>query len=169
VLSDIGSFGGCSSSITAAWQEPVLVSSADGVGTKLKVAFLAIAIAPSAPILVNHCVNDILVQVRRRCFSRLPRDRPSCRRMWPNRSLKVLPKPAKDNGCALLGGETAEMPGFMTRVNTMSPGFIVGAVDRSQIVDADDRSRSGDVLIGLPRTVCIPTDIRWRARSPLTS
>ncbi len=149
VLSDIGSFGGLFKLDTAAWKEPVLVSSADGVGTKLKVAFLANRHRTIGVDLVNHCVNDILVQGATPLFFL---DYLATGRLSPDVAEQIvegLARGCQDNGCALLGGETAEMPGFYADGEYDVAGFIVGAVDRARIVDG----RSivpGDVLIGLP-------------------
>ena len=149
VLSDIGSFGGLFKLDTAAFKEPVLVSSADGVGTKLKVAFMADRHRTIGADLVNHCVNDILVQGATPLFFL---DYLATGRLSPDIAEQIvegLAKACTDNGCALLGGETAEMPGFYNDGEYDVAGFIVGAVDRSQIVDG--RSIAvGDVLLGLP-------------------
>ena len=149
VLSDIGSFGGLFKLDTAAFKEPVLVSSADGVGTKLKVAFMANRHRTIGADLVNHCVNDILVQGATPLFFL---DYLATGRLSPDVAEQIVEGIAKactDNGCALLGGETAEMPGFYNDGEYDVAGFIVGAVDRSQIVDG--RSIAvGDVLLGLP-------------------
>jgi phosphoribosylformylglycinamidine cyclo-ligase len=149
VLSDIGSFGGLFKLDTAAWKEPVLVSSADGVGTKLKVAFMANRHRTIGVDLVNHCVNDILVQGATPLFFL---DYLATGRLSPDVAEQIvegLAKACQDNGCALLGGETAEMPGFYNDGEYDVAGFIVGAVDRAQIVDG--RSIAvGDKLIGLP-------------------
>ena len=149
VLSDIGSFGGLFKLDVSQMREPVLVSSADGVGTKLKIAFLANRHRTIGADLVNHCVNDILVQGATPLFIL---DYLATGRLSPDVAEQIvegLAKACKDNGCALLGGETAEMPGFYNDGEYDVAGFIVGAVDRSQIIDG----RSivpGDVLIGLP-------------------
>jgi phosphoribosylformylglycinamidine cyclo-ligase len=149
VLSDIGSFGGLFKLDTSAWPEPVLVSSADGVGTKLKVAFMAHQPRTIGVDLVNHCVNDILVQGAVPLFFL---DYLATGRLSPDVAEQIvdgLARACRENGCALLGGETAEMPGFYADGEYDVAGFIVGAVDRARIVDG----RSivpGDVLIGLP-------------------
>ncbi len=149
VLSDIGSFGGLFKLDTTQWREPVLVSSADGVGTKLKVAFMANRHRTIGADLVNHCVNDILVQGATPLFFL---DYLATGRLSPDVAEQIvegLARACRDNGCALLGGETAEMPGFYAEGEYDVAGFIVGAVDRAQIIDG----RSivpGDVLLGLP-------------------
>ena len=149
VLSDIGSFGGLFRLDTTAWKEPVLVSSADGVGTKLKVAFMANRHRTIGADLVNHCVNDILVQGATPLFFL---DYLATGRLSPDVAEQIvegLARACKENGCALLGGETAEMPGFYSEGEYDVAGFIVGAVDRAKIVDGRSIA-PGDVLIGLP-------------------
>jgi len=149
VLSDIGSFGGLFKIDTAAWKEPVLVSSADGVGTKLKLAFMTNRHRTIGADLVNHCVNDILVQGASPLFFL---DYLATGRLSPDVAEQVvegLAAACQANGCALLGGETAEMPGFYADGEYDVAGFIVGAVDRARIVDGRTIT-AGDVLIGLP-------------------
>jgi phosphoribosylformylglycinamidine cyclo-ligase len=149
VLSDIGSFGGLFKLDTSAWKEPVLVSSADGVGTKLKVAFMANRHTTIGADLVNHCVNDILVQGAVPLFFL---DYLATGKLSPDVAEQIVQGMARacsDNGCALLGGETAEMPGFYADGEYDVAGFIVGAVDRARIIDGRG-IMPGDVLIGLP-------------------
>ena len=149
VLSEIGSFGGLFKLDTAAWTEPVLVSSADGVGTKLKVAFMANQHNTIGVDLVNHCVNDILVQGAVPLFFL---DYLATGKLSPDVAEQIvagLARACKDNGCALLGGETAEMPGFYNDGEYDVAGFIVGAVDRARLIDGKAIA-PGDVLIGLP-------------------
>jgi phosphoribosylformylglycinamidine cyclo-ligase len=149
VLSDIGSFGGLFRLDTARFREPVLVSSADGVGTKLKVAFLAGRHDTVGIDLVNHCVNDILVQGAEPLFFL---DYLSTGRLSPEVAEAVVGGMAgacRDNGCALLGGETAEMPGFYADGEYDLAGFIVGAVDRKKLVTGRTIA-VGDVLVGVP-------------------
>ena len=149
VLSDIGSFGGLFRLDRDRYQEPVLVSSADGVGTKLKVAFMTGRHGTVGADLVNHCVNDILVQGAEPLFFL---DYLATGRLDPAVAGEVVGGIAgacRENGCALLGGETAEMPGFYADGEYDIAGFIVGIVERSRVIDG----RSivpGDVLIGLP-------------------
>src|SRR5689334_18887330 len=148
VLSEIGSFGGLFKLESAGLREPVLVSSADGVGTKLKVAFMADRHDTVGADLVNHCVNDILVQGARPLFFL---DYLATGRLSPDVAEQVVAGVARgcrDNGCALLGGETAEMPGFYADGEYDIAGFIVGVVDRERIVDGR-RLAPGDALIGL--------------------
>jgi phosphoribosylformylglycinamidine cyclo-ligase len=151
VLSEIGSFGGLFKPDLGRLREPVLVSSADGVGTKLKVAFMTGRHDTVGADLVNHCVNDILVQGARPLFFL---DYLATGRLSPDVAEQVVAGVARgcrENGCALLGGETAEMPGFYADGEYDIAGFIVGLVDRERVIDG----RSivpGDVLIGLPST-----------------
>src|SRR2546422_4655354 len=149
VLSEIGSFGGLFELDRAAYREPVLVSSADGVGTKLKVAFMTGRHDTVGADLVNHCVNDILVQGAEPLFFL---DYLATGRLEPAVAEQVvtgIARGCRENGCALLGGETAEMPGFYADGEYDVAGFIVGVVDRASILDG--RSiRHGDLLIGLP-------------------
>jgi phosphoribosylformylglycinamidine cyclo-ligase len=151
VLSDIGSFGGLFRLQPGQWTDPVLVASADGVGTKLKVAFLANEHRTIGIDLVNHCVNDILVQGASPLFFL---DYLATGRLLPDVAEQIvtgLAKACRENGCALLGGETAEMPGFYADGEYDVAGFIVGVVDRAQLVDGR-RIDTGDVLIGIPST-----------------
>ena len=149
VLSDIGSFGGLFHLGAAAIHDPVLVASADGVGTKLRVAFMAGVHRTIGIDLVNHCVNDILVQGARPLFFL---DYLATGRLEPAVAVQVvegLASACRENGCALLGGETAEMPGFYADGEYDVAGFIVGAVARDKVVDGSTIA-PGDVLIGLP-------------------
>jgi len=149
VLSDIGSFGGMFACNFAGIKEPVLVSSTDGVGTKLKVAVMMNRHNTVGADLVNHCVNDILVQGARPLFFM---DYVATGRLDPDIIVSVVEGVAngcKQAGCALIGGETAEMPGFYADGEYDVAGFIVGIVDRSRILDGKS-IRHGDILIGLP-------------------
>src|SRR6186713_1672677 len=149
VLSDIGSFGGLFRLDLSRMTDPVLVSSADGVGTKLKVAFLTGRHDTIGADLVNHCVNDILVQGARPLFFL---DYLATGRLTPDVAVDIvdgLARACKANGCALLGGETAEMPGFYADREYDLAGFIVGVVERPSVLTGD-RIRIGDALIGLP-------------------
>jgi phosphoribosylformylglycinamidine cyclo-ligase len=151
VLSEIGSFGGLFKLDAEGLSEPVLVSSADGVGTKLKVAFMARRHDTIGADLVNHCVNDILVQGARPLFFL---DYLATSRLSPDVAEQVIAGVARgcrDNGCALIGGETAEMPGFYDDGEYDIAGFIVGVVERERIVDGRTIV-PGDALIGLPST-----------------
>jgi len=149
VISEIGSFGGLFQLDRNAFQVPVLVSSADGVGTKLKVAFLTGRHDTIGADLVNHCVNDILVQGARPLFFL---DYLATGRLSPDVAEQIvvgISRACRENDCALIGGETAEMPGFYADGEYDVAGFIVGVVERSRIVDGR-RIAPGDVLIGLP-------------------
>jgi len=148
VLSEIGSFGGLFSLGAAGLKDPVLVSSADGVGTKLKVAFMTGRHDTIGADLVNHCVNDILVQGASPLFFL---DYLATGRLSPDVAEQVVTgvaRACRDNGCALIGGETAEMPGFYADGEYDIAGFIVGAVERSRLIDGKTLA-AGDVLIGL--------------------
>jgi len=149
VLADLGSFGGLFRPSLDGFEEPVLVASADGVGTKLKAAFLTGIHDTVGRDLVNHCVNDILVQGAAPLFFL---DYIATGRLEPGVLAGVvegLAAGCRENGCALLGGETAEMPGFYADGEYDVAGFIVGMVDRPRVLDGS-RVRSGDLLIGLP-------------------
>src|SRR5687768_2611468 len=148
VLSDIGSFGGLFKLDTAQWREPVLVSSADGVGTKLKVAFMANPHRTIGPDLVNHCVNAILVQGATPLFFL---DYLATGKLSPDIAVAIvsgMARACQANGCALLGGETAEMPGFYQPGEYDLAGFIVGAVRRDRMIDGRGIV-PGDVIVGL--------------------
>jgi phosphoribosylformylglycinamidine cyclo-ligase len=151
VLSDIGSFGGLFRLDRNRFSDPVLVSSADGVGTKLRVAFMTGKHNTIGADLVNHCINDILVQGAVPLFFL---DYLATGRLSPDVAEQVVSGIAAacgDHGCALIGGETAEMPGFYADGEYDLAGFIVGAVDRAKVVDGLSIV-PGDVLIGLPST-----------------
>jgi len=148
VLSEIGSFGGLFA-INPKYHEPVLVSSVDGVGTKLKVAFEMNLHHTVGGDLVNHCVNDIAVQGATPLFFM---DYLATGRLQPEIAEKVvtgIAEACKANGCALIGGETAEMPGFYPEGEYDLAGFIVGIADRERILTGKN-VLPGDVLIGLP-------------------
>ncbi len=151
VLSEIGSFGGLFRFDAARYRDPVLVSSADGVGTKLKVATLAGRHRGIGQDLVNHCVNDILVQGAEPLFFL---DYLATGRLSPDIAVEVvegLAEACRDNGCALLGGETAEMPGFYADGEYDVAGFIVGVVERDRLIDGLGVV-PGDRLVGLAST-----------------
>jgi phosphoribosylformylglycinamidine cyclo-ligase len=146
VLTGIGSFGAAFQ--LRGWKKPVLISSADGVGTKLKVAFLAGRHDTVGEDLVNHCVNDIMVQGAEPLFFL---DYFATGKLSASVTAQVvegLARGCKANGCALIGGETAEMPGFYADGEYDIAGFIVGAVDRKELLTGES-IRKGDVLIGL--------------------
>ena len=149
VLSDIGSFGGLFRLDRDRYQDPVLVSSADGVGTKLKIGFMMNRHDTVGADLVNHCVNDILVQGAEPLFFL---DYLATGRLSPAVAEQVITgvaRACKENGCALIGGETAEMPGFYADGEYDIAGFIVGAVDKAKVIDGRTVV-PGDVLIAMP-------------------
>jgi phosphoribosylformylglycinamidine cyclo-ligase len=151
VLSDIGSFGGLFRLDRDRFSDPVLVASADGVGTKLKIAFMTGRHNTIGADLVHHCINDILVQGAVPLFFL---DYLATGRLSPDVAEQIVSGMAaacREHGCALLGGETAEMPGFYADGEYDIAGFIVGAVDRAKLVDGRTIV-PGDVLIGLPST-----------------
>jgi len=149
VLSDIGSFGGMFALDKHKYPEPVLVSSVDGVGTKLKVAFEMKVHHTVGADLVNHCVNDIAVQGATPLFFM---DYLATGRLEPDVAENVvsgIAEACKQNGCALIGGETAEMPGFYLPGEYDLAGFIVGVANRESLITGD-KVEVGDILIGLP-------------------
>jgi len=149
VLSEIGSFGGLFTLDRDRYREPVLVSSADGVGTKLKVAFMTGRHDTVGADLVNHCVNDILVQGAEPLFFL---DYLATGRLAPAVAEQVISgvaRACRENGCALIGGETAEMPGFYGDGEYDIAGFIVGVVEKADVIDGR-AIVAGDILIGLP-------------------
>lgn len=146
VLGGVGSFGGLHKSPGS---KHVLVSSIDGVGTKLKVADLAGKHDTVGQCLVNHCTNDILVQGAHPLFFM---DYLGTAQLDPkvfSDVVKGLSKACKENGCALIGGETAEMPGLYPQGEYDLVGAIVGTVERKKLITGDS-IKAGDVLIGLP-------------------
>src|SRR5271166_589914 len=148
VLSDIGGFGGLFA-VDKKYVDPVLVSSVDGVGTKLKVAFEMNVHHTVGGDLVNHCVNDIAVQGAAPLFFM---DYLATGTLDPEVAEKIvggLAEACKHNGCALIGGETAEMPGFYPAGESDLAGFIVGVVERDRIITGKD-VQVGDVVLGLP-------------------
>ncbi|MBI2907292.1 MAG: phosphoribosylformylglycinamidine cyclo-ligase [Chloroflexi bacterium] len=147
VLSELGLFGGLFQ--LTGFKEPVLVSSADGVGTKLKVACLLDKHDTIGLDIVNHCVNDILTCGAQPLFFL---DYLAMGKLIPERVERIvsgIAKACREAGCALIGGETAEMPGIYAESDYDLAGFIVGGVERSQIVDCN-RVEVGDVLVCLP-------------------
>src|ERR1044072_3456435 len=148
-LSEIGSFGGMFDGAFPNMREPVLVASADGVGTKLKIAFATGIHNTIGRDLVNHCVNDILVQGARPLFFL---DYIATGKLSPETIAGIvegITTGCRDNGCVLLGGETAEMPGFYADGEYDVAGFIVGGGDRAKILDGT-KIEPGDVVLGLP-------------------
>jgi phosphoribosylformylglycinamidine cyclo-ligase len=149
VLGQIGGFGALYQLDRKRWREPVLVSSADGVGTKLKVAFAMGVHSTVGGDLVNHCVNDILTSGAQPLFFL---DYLALGKMDPNvveQIVEGMSRACRAAGCALIGGETAEMPGFYAAGEYDVAGFIVGAVERSQML-GPARVHAGDALLALP-------------------
>jgi phosphoribosylformylglycinamidine cyclo-ligase len=149
VLGGIGAFSGLFAFDTARYRQPVLVSSADGVGTKIKVAIATDRHRGIGMDLVNHCVNDIL------CCGAEPLfflDYLATGKLRPEQMAEVvegMAQACREASCALVGGETAEMPGLYALGDYDLAGFIVGAVDREQIIDGT-RVGVGDAVLGLP-------------------
>ena len=148
-LSEIGSFGGMFDGAFPQLDQPVLVASADGVGTKLKIAFLTGVHDTIGRDLVNHCVNDILVQGARPLFFL---DYVATGKLSPAVVASIvagITRGCRENGCVLLGGETAEMPGFYADGEYDVAGFIVGVVDRKKVIDGKS-IEAGDSVLALP-------------------
>ena len=151
VLGGIGGFGALFQLDLKRWAEPILVSSADGVGTKLKLAFELGIHNTVGCDLVNHCVNDIAVQGATPLFFL---DYLATGKLDPaiiEQVVEGLADGCKANGCALIGGETAQMPGFYQDGEYDLAGFIVGAVDKAKLITGATIA-PGDILIGLPST-----------------
>jgi phosphoribosylformylglycinamidine cyclo-ligase len=151
VLSGLGGFGALFRLDLQRWKNPILVSSANGVGAKLKVAFELGMHRTVGADLVNHCINDIAVQGATPLFFL---DYLASGKLDPEVTESVvtgLAEACKASGCVLIGGETAQMPGFYTSAEYDLAGFIVGAVDRDKMVTGTE-IKAGDVLVGLPST-----------------
>jgi len=149
VLGGIGGFGALFALDLKKWKDPVLVSSADGVGTKLKIATAMGVHSTVGGDLVNHCINDILVQGAEPLFFL---DYLAMGKLEPNvveQLVDGMSRACRKAGCALIGGETAEMPGFYPLGEYDLAGFIVGAVDRKKILSGKS-VKPGDTLLGLP-------------------
>ena len=148
VLTDIGSFGALFQFDRERYREPLLVSSCDGVGTKLKIAFMTGIHDTVGYDLVSHCVSDIMAQGARPLFFL---DYIACSTMRPEvveQIVSGLVRGCEESGCALIGGETAEMPDFYSPGEYDLAGFIVGVVERSALIDGARIAR-GDILLGL--------------------
>jgi phosphoribosylformylglycinamidine cyclo-ligase len=148
VITDIGAFGGFFLPDFSAYKKPVLVSSIDGVGTKLKIAIELGQYETVGSCLVNHCVNDILVCGAKPLFFL---DYYACGKLTPAIAAAVVTgmvNACRENGCALIGGETAEMPGLYQERDFDLAGSIVGVVDHEKIINGS-AIREGDVLIGI--------------------
>ena len=151
VLGGLGGFGGLFELDLEGYKKPVLVSGTDGVGTKLKIAFLTDVHDSAGIDLVAMCVNDILVQGAKPLFfldyiatGRISSDKVAD-------IVKGIAEGCKQSGASLIGGETAEMPGFYTDDEYDIAGFTVGIVEKEKIIDGS-KIKDGDVLIGLPST-----------------
>jgi phosphoribosylformylglycinamidine cyclo-ligase len=149
VMSDIGSFGGLFRASFEGIEKPVLVSSTDGVGTKLRVAQAMRVHDTVGYDLVCHCVNDILVQGARPLFFLDYYATGKLRPAVMADVIRGMARACRENGAALIGGETAEMPGFYGDDDYDIAGFIVGVVDENKLLDGK-KVREGDVLIALP-------------------
>jgi phosphoribosylformylglycinamidine cyclo-ligase len=149
VLSEIGGFGGLFALDLEKFPNPVLVSSADGVGTKLKVAFELGIHHTVGQDLVNHCVNDIAVQGATPLFFLDYLATGKLEDMVVEKVVQGISEACRANGCALIGGETAQMPGFYAEGEYDLAGTIIGAVNRDRIITGES-IQIGDVLVGLP-------------------
>jgi phosphoribosylformylglycinamidine cyclo-ligase len=149
VLSDIGSFGGLFAGTFEGIESPILVSSTDGVGTKLRVAQAMKVHDTVGYDLVSHCVNDILVQGARPLFFLDYYATGKLRPPVMTDVIRGMARACRENNCALIGGETAEMPGFYGDDDYDVAGFILGVVDKKNLIDGK-AVREGDVLLGLP-------------------
>ncbi len=147
VLTDIGSFG--AGFQIKGWKSPVLISSADGVGTKLKIAFLANRHDTIGEDLVNHCVNDIAVQGALPLYFLDYFATGKLRAEVAADVIDGLARGCRANGCALIGGETAEMPGMYAEGEYDLAGFITGAAERSAMITGA-KIKAGDRLLALP-------------------
>ena len=148
VLGKIGGFGGLFRANFPGMREPVLVASIDGVGTKLKIAFAVNKHDTVGADLVNHCVNDIAVLGARPLFFL---DYIGCGKLEPSvfqQLLRGFSRACRSAGCALIGGETAQMPGMYRKGEYDLAGCIIGVVDRGNIIDGR-KIRPGDVIFGL--------------------
>ena len=159
VLTDIGGFGGLYALDVAGMQQPVLVSGTDGVGTKLKIAFLMDKHTTIGIDCVAMCVNDII------CCGAKPQfflDYIALGKNVPEKVASIVSGVAEgcvQSGCALVGGETAEMPGFYPEDEYDVAGFAVGVVDKSKILNMDSQ-KEGDVLIALQSSSAIMKNLR---------
>src|SRR6202166_2627844 len=149
VLAPIGGFGALFQLDRKRWREPVLVASADGVGTKLKIAFATGIHSTVGADILNHCVNDILTQGAEPLFFLDYLAMGKIDSLIVEQVIEGMSRAAKQAGCALIGGETAEMPDFYAPGEYDLAGFIVGAVERKKILDPR-RVRPGDLLLALP-------------------
>src|SRR5438309_1750568 len=149
VLGEIGGFGGLFRANFSGMREPVLVASIDGVGTKLKIAFAMNKHDTVGADLVNHCVNDIAVLGAEPLFFL---DYIGCEKLDPRvfgDLLRGFSRACRSAGCALIGGETAQMPGIYREGEYDLAGCIVGVVDRTKMIDGR-KIKPGDLILGLP-------------------
>src|SRR6202044_2089481 len=148
-LAPIGGFGALFQLDEKRWREPILVSSADGVGTKLKIAFATGIHSTVGADILNHCINDILTQGAQPLFflDYIAMGKMDARVV--EQVIEGMSRAARKAGCALIGGETAEMPDLYAAGDYDLAGFIVGAVERDKILDPR-RVRPGDLLLALP-------------------
>src|SRR5262245_723747 len=149
VLGKVGGFGGLFALAVQRFKQPVLVSSVDGVGTKLKIAFEMDRHDTIGQDLVNHCVNDIAVLGAEPLFFL---DYLGTGKLEPGvfaDIVKGFAKACSENRCALIGGETAQMPGFYRKGEYDVSGTIVGVVEKSRMLDGSKSVRSGDAVIGI--------------------
>ena len=149
VLGGFGGFGGLFALDRKRWKEPVLVSSADGVGTKLKIAMAMGVHSTVGADLVNHCVNDILVQGAEPLFFLDYLAMGKLDSLVVEQLVDGMSRACRKVGCALIGGETAEMPGFYAPGEYDLAGFIVGVVERKRILTGKG-VKPGDILLALP-------------------
>jgi phosphoribosylformylglycinamidine cyclo-ligase len=149
VLAPVGGFGALFQLDRKRWRDPILVASADGVGTKLKIAFATGIHSTVGADILNHCVNDILTQGAEPLFflDYLAMGKMDARVV--EQVIEGMSRAARKAGCALIGGETAEMPGFYAPGEYDLAGFIVGAVERNKQLDVR-RVKPGDLLLALP-------------------
>src|SRR3974390_1034612 len=148
VLGKVGGFGGLFALDTKKFREPVLVSSVDGVGTKLKIAFAMDRHDTIGHDLVNHCVNDIAVLGAEPLFFLDYLGTGKLEARVFTQILRGFPKAGAENRCALIGGETAQMPGFYAPGEYDVSGTIVGVVEKSRMLNGKT-VRPGDAVIGL--------------------
>ena len=149
VLAPIGGFGSLFQLDKKRWRDPVLVASCDGVGTKLKIAFATGVHSTVGADILNHCVNDILTQGAEPLFFLDYLAMGKMNAQVVEQVIEGMSRAAKQAGCALIGGETAEMPDFYPPGEYDLAGFIVGAVDRKKQLDPRN-VRAGDILLALP-------------------
>src|SRR5689334_2342868 len=149
VLGKVGGFGGLFALDIKRYRQPVLVSSVDGVGTKLKIAFAMDKHDTIGADLVNHCVNDIAVLGAEPLFFL---DYLGTGKLEPHvftDIIKGFARACAENNCALIGGETAQMPGFYQKGEYDVSGTIVGVVERSKMLNGQKTVRAGNVVVGI--------------------